>query len=282
MKTNLKIGVLILAAFIVGAFVRTTFAGSLTPSAPPASVMYTLDGIYNKIIDNTVSATEAAQSFTTPGSASATLHTLKQIFEALPTLDATKIASGTTYMGVAGTLSAGGGLPKTGQTVCRDNSNNVISCTGTGQDGEYQKGLPASGNRFTDNSDSTITDNATTLMWQKCIVGLSGASCGSGTGTQMDFATALTTCEAATTASYTDWRLPNRTELISITTLDGSTGALDGTYFPGVPNPTNYWSSSVVPMFTGYTNSWRVTYGGGVDYVNKTTSTYMFARCVRG
>lgn len=282
MKTNLKIGVFILVAFVVGAFVSTTFAGSLTPSATPASVMYTLDGIYNKIIDNTVSATEAAQSFTTPGTAAATFHTLKEIFEAIPTLDATKIASGTTYMGVAGTLSAGGGLPKTGQTVCRDNSNNVVSCTGTGQDGEYVKGLPTSGNRYTDNSNSTVTDNATTLMWEQCVAGLSGASCGTGTGTQMAFATALTTCEASTTASYTDWRLPNRTEIFSITTLDGTSSGVDGTYFPGQPGTTNYWSSSVWPVFTGYTSAWYLGHGGTVAVTNKTTTSNMFVRCVRG
>lgn len=282
MKTNLKIGIFILAAFVIGAFVRTTFAGSLTPSATPASVMYTLDGIYNKIIDNTVSATEAAQSFTTPGTAAATFHTLKEIFEALPTLDATKIASGTTYMGVAGTLSAGGGLPKTGQTICRNSSNTTVSCTGTGQDGEYLKGLPSSGDRYTDNSNSTVTDNATTLMWQQCTEGLSGASCGTGTATQMTFATSITTCEAATTASYTDWRLPNRMELISITKLESNSPAIDTTYFPATPSSGAYWSSTGNALFIGHSDVWQVEFGyGGSSLQNKTAST-LYARCVRG
>ena len=32
-------------------------------------------------------------------------------------------------------------LPQTGQTTCYDASGTVISCTGTGQDGEFQAGV---------------------------------------------------------------------------------------------------------------------------------------------
>ena len=33
-------------------------------------------------------------------------------------------------------------IPQTGQTQCYDASGDVIDCTGTGQDGEYQEGMP--------------------------------------------------------------------------------------------------------------------------------------------
>ena len=44
---------------------------------------------------------------------------------------------------------------KTGQTSCYS----VIDCEGTGQDGETQAGVAWPSPRFTDNGDSTVTDN---------------------------------------------------------------------------------------------------------------------------
>jgi hypothetical protein len=102
-----------------------------------------------------------------------------------------------------GTLEAGvaGGLPKTGQTAV------IIA----GDDGTYQKGYPAAGDRYTDNGDGTITDNATGLMWVK---DGSGAGCNNGAGGTL--AAAIAFCEALDFAGHTDWRLPNIKELMSI------------------------------------------------------------------
>jgi hypothetical protein len=55
----------------------------------------------------------------------------------------------------------GAGLLRTGQTQCYASGGGLISCTGTGQDGE---GVARS---YTDNPDGTITDNASTLIWEK-------------------------------------------------------------------------------------------------------------------
>src|SRR5262245_23398229 len=55
-------------------------------------------------------------------------------------------------------------FPATGQTTCWDSSGTMISCTGTGQDGDLQKGAALS---YTDNADGTITDNNTGLVWEK-------------------------------------------------------------------------------------------------------------------
>ena len=278
MKKFLPLGLLILIVLITGTFAHTAFAGSLTPSAAPASVWFTLDGIYNKLINNTVNATEGAQSFATPGSVSATFHTLEDIYNSIPTLDASKIASGTTYMGVTGTLVAGG-LPKTGQTSCWDVSGNPISCTGTGQDGELQEGLPASGSRFTDNGDGTITDNATGLMWDKCSNGQSASDCSGGSANQLDWPTALMTCQADTTGGHSGWRLPNRNELISITNLENISPAIDTTFFPSTQSD-DYWSSSTGQDAGGYNNAWLVNFdNGGVDANDKTGTGYV--RCVR-
>jgi hypothetical protein len=58
-------------------------------------------------------------------------------------------------------------VPKTGQTGCWDASGNPVSCTGTGQDGEKLKGVALLSPRFTDNSNGTVTDNLTGLIWLK-------------------------------------------------------------------------------------------------------------------
>lgn len=59
-------------------------------------------------------------------------------------------------------------------------------------------------NDFVDNNDKTITDEATSLMWEKDDFQSS------------DFEDAISTCEASNTADYTDWKLPSVKELQSI------------------------------------------------------------------
>ena len=57
-------------------------------------------------------------------------------------------------------------LPWTGQEKCYNSSGTEISCTGTGQDGEYQMGTDWPDPRFTSSGDC-VTDNLTGLMWSK-------------------------------------------------------------------------------------------------------------------
>lgn len=59
-------------------------------------------------------------------------------------------------------------------------------------------------NDFVDNGDLTISDNATELMWQK------------NDTESSNWDDAISQCEAETTASHSDWRLPNAKELQSI------------------------------------------------------------------
>lgn len=60
-------------------------------------------------------------------------------------------------------------------------------------------------NKFVDNHDGTVTDQATGLMWQKM-----------DSGKGMDWKNALKYAENLTLAKYNDWRLPNAKELQSI------------------------------------------------------------------
>jgi len=59
-------------------------------------------------------------------------------------------------------------------------------------------------NKFVDNGNDTISDNATGLMWQK------------NDNDSADWDAAVASCEAVETATLTDWRLPNSKELHSI------------------------------------------------------------------
>ena len=71
-------------------------------------------------------------------------------------------------------------------------------------------------NRFIDNADSTVTDKTTGLIWMKCPIGLSGSNCQNGKIDSMSWLTALDVGLNTTHANKTDWRLPNKMELLSL------------------------------------------------------------------
>lgn len=159
------------------------------------------------------------------------------------------------------------GPPKTGQ----------IFSYYTGDDGEYQKGYPESGARYIDNDDGTITDIATGLMWTKRISDLGLLWWALGAPTKMGWLTALGMCNSLNYAGYTDWRLPNVTEMHSI---------LDFSIFSPAVNPifenimnANYWTSTTSPIFSTWAYTVNLNAGavGGGD-----KGTAWYPRPVRG
>jgi len=100
-------------------------------------------------------------------------------------------------------------------------------------------------NNFVDNSDGTITDLATGLMWTKA-----------DSGTGMYWEDALAYAEDLDLAGYDDWRLPNAKELQSI---------VDYTRSPATTN-----SAAIDPIFnvTSITDE-----GGNMNYPFYWTST---------
>jgi len=203
-------------------------------------------------------------------------------------LAAGNIKNGANVFGVVGTLSAGGGVLKTGQTTSY----------GTGSDGNMQKGTARS---FTDNGDGTITDNVTGLMWEKKVD--SGGIHDRdnrytwSTGTNDMDGTIVTTFLAGLNAGggfagHTDWRIPNAFELYTLVNLQipypGPTvyGAFNScTAGCSVTSPScsctqsdDYWSSSTYQ--TNPTYVWSVFFHVGHVGTDGKAANY-FARAVR-
>ena len=188
--------------------------------------------------------------------------------------------------GDPGFTSAISPVPKTGQTKCYNGDGDLISCTGTGQDGNLQRGFSWPNPRFADNGDGTVTDNLTALIWLK------NANCFG----QRNWATALNDCNTLASGSCGlsdsslagDWRLPNMKELQSLIDIAFSSPALSndagtgpwtgdtGSSFSGVLS-SYYWSSST-STWGGYTfDAWRAYMASGrVDGGNKVSNYYVW------
>ena len=152
-------------------------------------------------------------------------------------------------------------LPKTGQNLCYDPSLNVlvntgvITCAGTGQDGETQIGaVPLTPPRFTDNHDGTVKDNLTGLFW---LLNAHCAALNPAGGSIWTAALSAANGLASGACGLTDgstagqWRLPNIDEMMSLVDLSQAGPPLT----PGNPftnfDPVNplYWSSTITAVF---------------------------------
>ena len=159
-------------------------------------------------------------------------------------------------------------LPKTGQTTCYDASGNV-----TGQDGDVQAGVEWPEPRFTDNSNGTVTDNLTGLIWLKnanCFGTKAWANAVSDCNTLADGS-----CGLADGSVAGDWRLPNIVELESLVNAQIANPStwLNTQGFTNVQS-SNYWSSSTYA--NGTYNAWYVyMYYGSVHYNSKSFSSYV-------
>lgn len=129
-------------------------------------------------------------------------------------------------------------------------------------------------NNFTDNGNQTVSDSATGLMWQKNDYQSSG------------YDNAVSYCENATTASHSDWRLPNVKELQGIVDYSRSPEATGSAAIDPVFNVTAitneaglqdygyYWASTTHKAFqsdgttvNGFAGTY-VCFGRCLGYVN--------------
>ncbi len=147
-------------------------------------------------------------------------------------------------------------LPDTGQTG---------DYTPTfGEDSDYTINPPS----YTDNSDGTVTDNNTGLMWQQ-----------EDDDIVRSWDAAISYCTSLSLAGHSNWRLPDIKKLSGIVDFSVHDPAIDVTYFPNT-NSFPYWSSTTVASSSS--SAWRVLFNGGgrVASINKSLSSNV--RCVRG
>jgi len=125
-------------------------------------------------------------------------------------------------------------------------------------------------NHYTDNSDGTITDNLTQLVWQKV-----------PNANPLTWEQAITYAEGLTLAGASDWRLPNIKELQSLNDESVTNPSVNSNYFSAI-GVKNYWSSTtLLPNPNNLTSAWYWnTQFGITTYDTKTNTNYVI--CVRG
>ena len=128
-------------------------------------------------------------------------------------------------------------LPDTGQTT---------SYTPTfGEDNDYTINSPS----YTNNSNGTITDNVTGLMWQQV------------DGGEMTIENATIYCENLILGGFSDWRLPNPIESFSILNHQNNNPAMNTTFF--IASTAEYWWTNTYEL-NSTTKVWCTNAGGGI------------------
>lgn len=129
---------------------------------------------------------------------------------------------------------------------------------------------------YTDNHNSTVTDNVTGLMWQQ-----------QDDNTTRTWEEAISYCEGLALAGHIDWRLPNIKELASITDYSRPSPTIDpiftGTFSGSYWSSTSFSPISSRAWFVDFLDGdvdmeeWDGHAGGGLK-----ASKYDYVRCVRG
>lgn len=125
---------------------------------------------------------------------------------------------------------------QTGQRNCYAETGDIIGCDNTGQDGEFQSGLPWKEPRFKEDA-YLVYDNATGLTWLKDA---------NFNHDMLDWQGALNLVEKMNKESaygHNDWRLPNILELENLTDMSRYSPALPVAN-PFVNVQDFYWSST--------------------------------------
>jgi hypothetical protein len=130
-------------------------------------------------------------------------------------------------------------------------------------------------------TNGTITDSISGLVWQKCSKGQANSLDCSGLDllNNVTWAAGLQYCEELDLAGRTDWRLPTSNELRSIVDYSKAGPSIDTTYFSGT-HTGNYWSSTTWPESIGY--AYTVNFNYGEEIHSNLRSATQYIRCVTG
>ena len=163
-------------------------------------------------------------------------------------------------------------LPKTGQETEYQ----------AGDDGTYEagwwKGRLNLNNRVrfvskTIGGDVVVLDRATGLMWAA-----NGNAAGCNNGARISWSNGITYANGLTFAGFSDWRLPNLRELMSIINWSLINPAISQPPFLNSKYDYGSWSSTTCVW--SIEKGWAVTFDFGWNYYfDKTLTKYI--RCVR-
>lgn len=131
---------------------------------------------------------------------------------------------------------------------------------------------------FVLHTDGTVTHTPTGLMWMRCSLGQTwdGATCG-GQASSYNWVDALQAAQSNQFAGYTDWYLPNRSELMSIVETSCFEPTINAAVFPNTPSSW-FWSSS--PYASASDSAWFVNFVSGHVRSMEKNNTYQI-RLVR-
>ena len=135
---------------------------------------------------------------------------------------------------------------------------------------------------FTDHGNGTVTHATTGLMWKKCPEGrsYSAGSCTGSTGSYTWQQALRRGVLDTTTGGQSDWRLPSRSELLSIVETGCSGQLINTSIFPNIPSSSIFWTSTHTGDLDPL-SAWLVRFSTGQTVIYEKANT-AYVRLVRG
>lgn len=133
--------------------------------------------------------------------------------------------------------------------------------------------LNLNGAMIRDNTNEIVLDTQTMLMWDDDYLNVKRET--------YTWIEAINLCENLTINGYSDWRLPNINELVTI--IDNTT------HEPAINNKFDscandiYWSSTtaITSASPNYKEAWKVDFNTSIVSTGNEKSTSAYVRCVR-
>lgn len=303
--TKKSVEVLIFSAVAVLTGWSLSWAGQLFPDASPAPTSYTLQDIYTRLTTNE-GTVEGDHNLSSSDAVAGTFRTLKEIYEAIPDINAAKVLVGTSYLGIDGIVfkdmwngsgddGNGGVFPGGGQEnggVDDCNWDWINSRCGDPADDRYEGSWTqcvggVDGNNYCGTGDdgADAMDDYTGLVWSfPC----NGVGCDAfedvssptayswdNSHSNNDGMTAQQLCSEGNHGK-TGWQLPHQKQLMQAY-INGSYGNLEASGVDRI-----YWSATTVSLNPA--NAWGTNLSDGSTGLNTfydTKGGAFHVRCVR-